>query len=239
MSFSPTPDIEDMESLPLILTPRLVPVVEISPYRYPNHLPSPEHPATTEQWHEYWKASLQASGFPPLEAILPGSYFVPTKDLLSNECLDLLILRELEDVELEEGDLPFAFDGGYVLYDGESIAALPQCCGSLRDLADWREAAGKEELHNGFWIGAGHPGLGVKIDGDFLIFSSDGPEEEHIKPFRCRQDQLRQQVTSAQEDVEAFRRRLLLRAQEIAGRFSPLVCDALVGKYVKEHEEGW
>lgn len=232
-------DSGDLESLPVLLAPRLVPVVEISPYRYPGHLPSPDWRDPAKAWSEYWSASLKASGFPPLMEILPRSHFVPTKDLLSNECLDLLILRELEDVELEEGDLPFAFDGGYVLNDGENIAALPQCCGSLRDLADWREAATGKELFEGFWVGLGHPGLGVRLEDGVLVFSSQGPEEEHIKPFSCRQDQLRQQVIAAQKDVEAFRSRLLTRADKIAGRFSPLVCDALVGKLVQGREEGW
>ncbi len=224
----------------VLSSPRLVPVVEVAPYRFPGHLPTPEYPYSDGAWEEYWKASLKASGFSPLEPLFPGSFFVRTTELTCGDCLDIIIARELEDVELDDDDdLPLSLDGGYVLYDSDEIVALPQCCGRLKDLADWREACEAKELIPGFWIGIGHPGLGVQVNEKILSFRSDGPEEIHIEPFECSQAVLGEQVQLAQKEVEAFYQRLLVRAQNMVGSSAKEICDGLVGKLCRVHEDGW
>ena len=89
------------------------------------------------------------------------------------------------------------------------------------------------------WIGIGHPGLAVTLQGENLLFESGGPEEEHIDPFLCSVSSLRPQVSKAREAVLDFRRRLEQRALISVGVRTPEFCDGMVGRLSEAHDDGW
>lgn len=60
---------------------------------------------------------MAASGFTAIEPIFPGSMFVPIEQITSSGSLDAIINYELGQLDVEDGDLPCALEGGYFLYD--------------------------------------------------------------------------------------------------------------------------
>lgn len=221
--------------------PRLQAVVELPPWHFLNHIPPPEPFPRGDNWTRYWRASLAASGFEPLNPIFEGSEFVPVVQFEGPGALDAIIRYELTNCDVSDDDWPLALDGGYVLYDDEDFVALPQCCASLRDLVDWKEAVRAEELGYGFCIGIGHPYLAVDVENEWLLFKSDGPDAPHLEPFRCERAQLLAPVEAAEKDVLAFRMRLASRAEILLGEHAAKFCDGLVGKFIEGHDndEGW
>lgn len=165
-------------------SPTLLPVVELPPYRFLNHLPVPDPYPRGKAWKKYWCDSLAASGFAPVDPVFEGSNLVSVEQLDATSSLDAIVEYEVSKGKGEDW-LPLCLYGGYVLYDSDELVVEPQCCGRLMDLVDWRAAATEKKLPRGFWIGIGHPGLGVEVVSPGLLrFWSDGPEDEqHPRSF--------------------------------------------------------
>ena len=104
-----------------------------------------------------------------------------------------------------------ALAGGYVLEITETIRVYPECCGSLKDIHEWKSASkyvkSEEEV---LWIG--HPWLMVSaIDEGHLRIRRTAEYGEAIEPviFEIKRSDLELAVADAEEKLSKFQQVLL------------------------------
>ncbi|QGJ70261.1 Hypothetical protein PBC10988_19560 [Planctomycetales bacterium 10988] len=200
-----------MQPLPLLERVRLIPIIELDPWAFEKHeRPRPDGSLfeVLQQWQEFWVAALADSGLTGLEAIQPGSWQVPIQNL-SDRQLEIILDAELKKLEIEdiatcEIDELVAFSGGFALWTEEEGAIYePQCCGDLKDLASWKEAAiyqkGNWEM---LWIG--HPWLSYRYENGFLQLSDLHEDTEPIAKWQISSEILADAVSLAEIQRHAF-----------------------------------
>lgn len=212
-----------MSDLPI----RLIPVIEMPPTNYgrPDRV-MPAAGSPREAWDRWWLDSLADSGIAGLRPMRPGSWHVPMEQLTREHTLTQLLHVHLRPQLFQEDEantsdtLPsemtnidpeecLPFSGGYALCIGEQVMITPRCCGDLGDIAQWRFAAGyREAAVATMWIG--HPGLEIRLDGDLLVFAEEEKDHapEWIGACRVRPEALGEAITRAENDMDAFARRI-------------------------------
>ncbi|WP_437774916.1 hypothetical protein [Sorangium sp. So ce1097] len=210
---------------------RLVPVVELEPSRF-GSAPCPRRgPWTTEESERYWRACLRAGGMVGIDPIVPGSWFVATDALTSQDALIKVLQAHVGD-SVPADDEVGALSGGLALVDGAEVLLLPTCCGDLSDLESWRKAAhALAESPEMLWIG--HPWLMAWYAAPMLHIRE---EREHGIPAQPRElvvkpEVLQRAVDLAARDLDVFSERAASALQHIPGVIDArAIAEILVGR---------
>jgi hypothetical protein len=203
-----------MNSLTLLRDIRLVPVLELEPWRFSTGerpRPSGSVLETPEGWGRYWHDCLADAGIIGPSPLYPGSWHVLVRELEDGEALQK-ILRTLvgDSIDLEapiDADGTPALEGGLALFSERKLLVAPTCCSDLGNLSEWRDAAGyRESEWRILWIG--HPWLSVRYEGNLLVISE--PHESDTASGRWAVDAgvLDRAVDAAEVELERFSRRL-------------------------------
>ena len=110
-----------------------------------------------------------------------------------------------------------AFDGGFVLCDGETPLVPPGCCCCLGNLADWRDA-GVQAAKCRLWIG--HPEASAWRDGERVLIQQNGEHGLPLEPtlLALSASDLGEAVKTAELALEEFAARLAPVAGEWLSR---------------------
>jgi len=208
------PRSKDMQTLAILHDVRLVPVIELEPFRFATRertSPCGSAREVPEEWTRYWRDSLADSGLVGLKPLRPGSWHVPTASLTDPVLVGKLLTAVLRDwggpESLTDPDGKPVLDGGLALCQGVEVLAEPACCVDLGNISDWREAAGYRWADwQMLWVG--HPWLSVRHDGQWLVLS--GPHESEAPEARWAVDpgELERAVDLAVVEQERFAARL-------------------------------
>lgn len=211
---------------------RLLPVVELAPSDY-GSAPMPAftgRPWTVEENEGYWRACLGESGITGVDPIVPGSWLVGLEALGSREPLVTVLAAHLKTGIPADLDQLETLAGGFVLVDGKEVLSLPQCCGDLGDLENWRRAAEQRTASpETLWIG--HPWLSTWYRAPMLHIR-EVPEhhEQEPKEFAVAPEELLIAVFEAERAIDRFRDRVITLLRERRESFdAEAVADILVG----------
>ncbi len=160
-----------------------------------------------------------------MNPICLASWHVSVCDLDDPETL-LRILRNLVpesrslDVLTLADETP-ALAGGLALLSSGEVVVEPRCCSDLRNIAEWREAAGYRGSEWGMlWIG--HPWLSIRYDGERLVLSEPHESDTPVARWLVSPDELRVAISVAEAKLERFARRLeALGVEEGRGAIAP------------------
>ncbi|ATB41742.1 hypothetical protein CYFUS_007212 [Cystobacter fuscus] len=212
------------ETLTLSSKLRLVPVVEFEPGPYARlDRPLPEvsdedGPGDERSWAE----RLADAGI-QLEPLVPESWLVPTSRLTDPHVLRQLLRVSLKSLDATGAeprvDSVSAMMGGQALLEDEHVVLKPRCCGDLRNLEHWENAA--RQRFEGFWIG--HPQVRASWAAPWLVLREDEEEldEDTVRrEWRLPLQALTLAVLAARKEQEDFARRLVPFLLE---RFPPAV----------------
>jgi hypothetical protein len=193
----------------------LVPVVEFAPGQYARQgrvYPQQTGDEAPDAWRRYWLDCLSDSGIQGLVPLRPGSWLVPVRQLTDPHILRQLVRVEFKQISFsgsaEEADDVGTLSGGYALLDAGQLVIEPRCCGDLRNLKEWRDAA-LRQCDGSFWIG--HPMLHAAVKGEHVALREDEMEHSGDMPLRewlLSPDALAQAIPDAAREQEAFSRRL-------------------------------
>ncbi len=158
---------------------RLVPVVELPPYRFdtkPRTSPNGSCADLPEEWFRHWSDCLADSGLHGLHPVQRGSWHVPTSEFRDADQIHIFLrttfqewggidsLCDLEESAVLEGGLALLAEGNRTLIE-------PTCCGDLADAIEWKKAAAYEGPEwQMVWIG--HPWISVRYEAPWLILSA-------------------------------------------------------------------
>jgi hypothetical protein len=198
---------------------KLIPVVEFAPtyYQTKHHeMPDCSGQNCFDEWDTYWKNSLADSGIIGLEPYEKGSWLVETERLLDyNKALEHMLRNHMLYVDLDKVGNVFehvsALPGGYILEITETIQVYPQCCGSLKDISEWKRASeyvDREEAT--LWIG--HPSLMVSaIDQEHLRIRKTAEYHEPAEPviLELKRSDLKTAILDAEKKLSRFQQVLL------------------------------
>ncbi|MBD1921417.1 hypothetical protein H6F77_09980 [Microcoleus sp. FACHB-831] len=192
----------------------LVPVVEFRPTEYQtkhHEMPENSKANSLELWDAYWRNSLADSGIITLEPYANGSWLVETEILLNNKkTIELMLIKHLtnfksgliKSISEEVG----ALYGGYILEIDEKLKIYPECCGSLKDIQEWKDISEWEDSQETtLWIG--HPWLMVSaIDEEYLQFRRTAEYREPPKPviFQVKKSDLKLAIRIAEDNLFKF-----------------------------------
>lgn len=214
-----------------IVTPRLVPVVELPPGTFATE--SREHPdvSSAEEpvaWTKYWSDSLEDSGLSGLHAVSPASWFVLAKHLGTSE-LAIVLAKELSESSIpgfpdSDGEIEDcleeaigALSGGYALVDGSEVLLEPNCCGDLGNLSDWREALRRDGAEwEDLWIG--HPQLCFRLreDDAEIKETQEYEQPQHPRHFSVSAEKLRTALKEAAIEQEQFESKVRKALSELS-----------------------
>lgn len=198
--------------------PRLVPVVEFEPSTYAQQAHAHGHGTERddpEGWGRYWRDSLADAGVTGLDPFPANSWLIAVESLTDEHVLKALVQAHAEAHQDEEDPLPAqewveslgAFDGGFVLCDGETALVPPGCCCCLGSLADWREA-GIDPAKGSLWIG--HPEASLWREGDRVLIQQNSEGGRPLEPTHLALSalDLEEAVKAAEGALEDFAARL-------------------------------
>jgi hypothetical protein len=196
---------------------KLIPVVEFEPtfFQVNRHeIPDGFGDEYSQANDCHWKNSLADSGIRGIAPYWQGSWFVEISQL-TPEIVEILLNKRYEyGIESTEFS---ALAGGYILEEGTTSLAIPQCCGSLIDIKDWEYASDwiyKDETM--IWIG--HPWLMVSsIDSQYLqireTYENREPEEADI--FTVSRNELKSAIIDTKKQLENFKQVLSIAVAKI------------------------
>ncbi|MBW4649244.1 MAG: hypothetical protein KME06_11130 [Kastovskya adunca ATA6-11-RM4] len=193
----------------------LLPVVEFAPtYYQTKHHAMPECSKWNccDDWDAYWKNSLADSGIISLEPYAKGLWLVETEELLNhNKAIELMLQKHLIDSKGNIKEDFSALYGGYILEINETFQIYPECCGSLKDIHEWKDISKwTDSQETMLWIG--HPWLMVSaIEEEYLQFRRTAEYGEPPKPviFKVKRSDLKLAVAGAEEKLFNFQQFLL------------------------------
>jgi len=192
----------------------LVPVLKVEPGRsLPRQGPLPSRPvsAVPNEWHHFWLDSLAAAGMAGLKPLRLGSWNVSTRQLTDPVQLAKLLAALVEQgggkqTLADPNGVP-GVEGGLALCRGEEVLVEPGCCGDLRDLEAWRQAAAYRGADwQMVWIG--HPWMSVRFLDGWLILSQPHEGDAPVAHWAVTPAELDRAVAEAEAEREEFARRL-------------------------------
>ena len=134
----------------------LQPVVELPTADAASHLllsyPNGSDLDLPDEWFAHNQRIRKLSGFSNLAEYPKGSSFIPVQDLSDSDILRLIELH-CADLAITES---CAFFGGYVLAVDRNVTLIPQCCGTLADIASYKALAQHPEQAT-YLCPEGHP----------------------------------------------------------------------------------
>lgn len=150
----------------------LIPVIEVTNYDHNIPMPSSgpywEFPDEWENYHI--STNIKARFFKELKPYSRGSSFYRISEISDSDLLKI-IEKEIKIQQTEENrgieDLVCSLDGGYILKIDNVDKYFPQCCGKLKDIAEWENLFSEEE-HVYFYMG--HPSPRVEKSETKIIF---------------------------------------------------------------------
>lgn len=206
-----------MESLTHV---QLHPVLYLSPFDFGESNYPFSSRVSDERIHQYWKEVLSKNGFPTVEPIRKGMFYVKTGDL-DEPSLEALIKHNLIDIsayrcsiesteETEERSdeiTPTSFEGGVVMTSGDRIIMTPQCCVSLQDHIEWSRIRQSEAFER-IWLG--HPWIYYQTQGTDIFFTRliekafDGKTWRHYTtPDNTMMMDSSQSIEKEQKEIDA------------------------------------
>lgn len=203
-----------MNGLILLRELRLVPVLELEPWRFStSDRPSPSGtgPEMPEAWGRYWLDCLADSGITGLSPLRPASWHVPVHELGDQETLTKILrslARDRSGIEApaDDEDVP-ALDGGLALFSEGELLVEPTCCSDLGNISEWRYAAGyRQPEWRMLWIG--HPWLSVRYEEGSLVISEPHESDMPSGRWAVDLDVLGRAVDAAEVELEDLARRL-------------------------------
>lgn len=188
----------------------LEPLIEIEPREHVRPAPTASGAEDPDGWRAWWQDCLMARGFPRLEPVEGASWLVELAALD-----DQSLLRVFDDQNEEWRSTPVDASevtplvGGLALRVGGEWKVMPQCCGDLSNLSDWRTALVQPE-HEPHMLWIGHPWRQARRTGDSLELSrpTEGNEFVGTPDLVISCAALGRAVALAQPRLEALARRL-------------------------------
>jgi hypothetical protein len=203
--------VEDLITLQEIL---LVPVITLEPSKFSRvtHQTdadvSKEMPQDQEQ---SWYSALADSGLNGLIPVVRGSWNVPVSQFADSQ-LETILRRIVEDwggvSYLNNPDTEPFLSGGFVLLSAnQGLVIEPTCCGDLRDISNWKEAATSSGSEwEQLWIG--HPWLSYKYQEPWLLLSDLHEAKAPVERWVVRRKELEDAVLTAESELVAFADRI-------------------------------
>jgi hypothetical protein len=185
---------------------QLIPVISFEPSSFQTQqreLPPGLVDEYPFEWYHYWKNSLADSGITDIEPCYPDSWLVEINKLTTSN-LEILLVKQHQidqDWLKTDADNVGSFSGGYI-FSCETAHILPECCGSLMDIAHWEMASQWIDTTTETLLWIGHPYLMVKaIDDQFLQISDEDDSEYQINRHELKLAiaETRQQLANFQE----------------------------------------
>lgn len=198
---------------------KLLPVVEFEPTQYQiktHAMPDCLEWNCSDELDTYWKNSLADSGIIGLEPYTKGSWLVETERLLNHDkAIELMLTKHLTNFESDSvehiGEEFVALHGGYIFEVTETLQIYPRCCGSLKDIHEWKNICEwVDNQETMLWIG--HPWLMASaIDEEFLQVRRTAEYGEPPTPviFKVKRSDLKLAVAGAEEKLLKFQQFLL------------------------------
>ncbi len=187
----------------------LEPLIEIEPREHVRPSPTASGADDPDGWRAWWQDCLMARGFPRLEPV-EGSWKAELS-ALDDQSL-LLVLddqnEEWRSTPVDASEMsPLA--GGLALRIGGEWKVMPECCGDLSNLREWRGALVQPQ-HERRMLWIGHPWRHVWRIGDSLELSprTDANEYDGAPELVTSCAALGPAVAVAQHHLEALARRL-------------------------------
>ena len=150
-------------------------VLRVEPWRWSDRQLPPE--LTIDDyvgWDAYFADCLADAGVTGVKPVFPGCSFADAFAIIENEFMLRIIEEELETsriLELQHADGGqydlndvSPLEGGCVMHDGDELLIVPNCCGELVDLDNWKAALRERPFDGTVWIG--HPEAGISFLGD-------------------------------------------------------------------------
>lgn len=163
-----------------------------------------DHPNYKEASRIFWRQMLSDWGITNLLPYEPDSWFVRISDM-SQEILEILVERHLVDCDVNEADEISSFEGGFIL-ETKNGPFYPQCCGSLSDIAEWRDAVKTNDTEGcDLWVG--HPMFLMKsINNDTVELSEthEYPSDVELNSIILNRTNLSKAIKSAEEELFVF-----------------------------------
>lgn len=197
-------------------------LVEIEPREHVRPFPTASGAEDPEGWRAWWQDCLMARGFPRLEPVAQS--WLVELSALDDQTLMLVLDDQVEEWRSTAVDAtevsPLA--GGPALRIGGEWKVMPECCGDLSNLREWRGALVQPETERRMlWIG--HPWRHVWRTGDALNLSpcAEGNEYDGAPELVTSCAALGPAIAVAQNHLEALalrlERLLVNHGQPIAG----------------------
>ena len=143
---------------------QLIPVVELphpaEAWEAAGARPTGTRHESPEDWERFLRAVNAHSGYGELKSYPIGSHRYPVTQL-SPPDVDRLVKLHLGDTPIEESCALF---GGYVLAENGRAVLVPQCCGTLAEIASWRFISRREPFEE-HYLSEGHPAPRARSDG--------------------------------------------------------------------------
>lgn len=161
---------------------KLIPVLEI-PHPVEAWDTAGAHPKKTwstdpKGWEDYLVIVNYHSGYGHLKCYPEGSGRYPIEQF-SQEDISRVVELHIADTPLKESCALF---GGYVLSENNKVILLPQCCGTLADIASWESIACSEVFEEYFCL-EGHPAPLARSDGTTLTIECSDEDEPFDGPM--------------------------------------------------------
>lgn len=186
----------------------LIPVIEVN--YYPEAIPMPEKGPYWEyenDWEEYRLRCFQEAQLNTrMEAIKKGSPLFRINSI-PKENIPKIIKKHFQEM-FDEDEITteeiLSLDGGYVLRINGNDELFPQCCGTLKDIKEWKNICdGKDD----FWIG--HPYPNIIQKGDEITLEC---LEEFVPPAKneieINRANLKEAISKAEYELNEFSTRL-------------------------------
>jgi hypothetical protein len=157
---------------------KLINTIEFSPFRFTDNeyeFPRGSLKEMPTEWNKFWQKCLADSNLENLTPVKEGYYHVDV-ETITDFMLEVLIKKELEDVDLDEyEDQISKIDGGIFIEENNDFLVTSNCCGSLSDLSDWIDILNsKIGIWQQLWIG--HPWIFFKRNQEIVEFSDYSEE---------------------------------------------------------------
>lgn len=199
-----------------VKTLRLVPVVEMEPYRY-----------DPDGYEDDWSQAVARYGIKKVKPIDDGMW-VAALDFQRSEDLQGLVRFELDESTNR-------LSAGYAIFDGEDLVKDPECCAWFGTLERWEYVLEQSDGES-FTIYIGHPWLNCVRRGEYVECTLDQTTND---PFRFKLDQLPGAMEQARQDLEVFRALLKDAALQVLGnpRLAELASNRLIDWPIVEDED--
>lgn len=171
-----------------LISPLLLPVIEILPFDYSDNIESPDvaRSEDREGWEAYNIKCLETINLKDLIPLEKGeSYYEPEK--ISDSNLTIILNELLKDVNLEEWyDETPPFRGGYILMSSGKSYITPGCCSDLGNVEDYKEVLNLKSTELAYLPNGAHPEAmnSYKYEGNkIIIFANDFEYEVLITDY--------------------------------------------------------